>query len=156
MLEVADVFIYAGHGAGEAYLPRRALARLSSKKADGGRLPDRGNDRCASAILMGCSSGALGSRGPHFDPSGCVGAYLTAGAPAVLANLWDVTDRDIDKFSLHLLRAWFGEVPGAAELNPQCLAALIPEARQVCKLKYLIGCAPVCYGIPVYLQHHTP
>jgi len=58
------VFVYLGHGGGEQYLPRRALARLP---------------RCAGALLMGCSSGRLRAHGA-YDPSGTVLAYLLAGA----------------------------------------------------------------------------
>jgi separase len=47
---------------------------------------------------MGCSSGALRSLAPaaEFDPTGMVLAYMQAGAPAVVGNLWEVTDRDLD------------------------------------------------------------
>lgn len=33
-------------------------------------------------------------------------AYLGAGAPAVLGTLWDVTDRDCDRFGLEVLERW--------------------------------------------------
>lgn len=36
-----------------------------------------------------------------------------AGAPAVVANLWDVTDRDIDRYCLALLHKWLGVGTGA-------------------------------------------
>lgn len=34
-----------------------------------------------------------------------------AGCPALVANLWDVTDRDIDRFSQALIRHWLGQPP---------------------------------------------
>jgi separase len=34
--------------------------------------------------------------------------YLLGGADSVLANLWDVTDRDIDKLSMECMRLFFG------------------------------------------------
>ena len=51
---------------------------------------------------MGCSSGNLRDGG-DFEPSGMALQYLLAGAPAVVANLWDVTDRDIDTVTATIL-----------------------------------------------------
>jgi separase len=51
---------------------------------------------------MGCSSGTLqckGSYAPRGDPL----SYLSAGSPSVVANLWEVSDKDIDRFSKVLL-----------------------------------------------------
>ena len=74
-------------------------------------------------------------------------------SPTLIANLWDVTDRDIDKFS----QAVFDEL----QLTPEGVArpradatsvvAAVAQARDSCKLKYLTGAAPVVYGIPFYL-----
>ena len=68
--------------------------------------------KCAASLLMGCSSGRLREHGGEFEPTGkatpsCAVvsavagaplAYLAAGCPCLVANLWDVTDRDIDRF----------------------------------------------------------
>ena len=54
---------------------------------------------------MGCSSAAITENG-DFDPHGMVLAYLTAGAPAVVGCLWDVTDRDCDRFSVECGERW--------------------------------------------------
>jgi hypothetical protein len=35
------------------------------------------------------------------------------------------------------------------------LAENVTLSRSACKLKYLVGCAPVCYGIPVKVVHGT-
>ncbi|CAM9528895.1 unnamed protein product, partial [Discosporangium mesarthrocarpum] len=83
----ADLFAYCGHGAGELLLGRDTAAALP---------------RSPVAVLMGCSSGRLKGHG-EFEPSGMVSGYLVGGSPAVVANLWDVTDRDIDRFSVALL-----------------------------------------------------
>jgi len=56
-----------------------------------------------------------------------------------------VTDRDIDRFSLAMLEEFFD-----GEDNPS-LAKCVATARSACKMKYIVGCAPVCYGIPVHL-----
>lgn len=67
-------------------------------------------------------------------------------SPFVLGNLWDVTDRDIDRFTKALLEAWFSAGPGAP------LLAYMGSSRQATHLKHLIGAAPVVYGLPVHLQ----
>ena len=30
------------------------------------------------------------------------------------------------------------------------LAACVARARRACKLKHIVGCAPVIYGVPLY------
>lgn len=77
-----------------------------------------------------------------------------------MANIWDVTDRDIDKFSLAVfhklrlepseVRKWKEGLKGAGEGSTSLMAA-VAQARESCKLKYLTGAAPVVYGIPFYL-----
>jgi hypothetical protein len=123
---------------------------------------------CAPSVLMGCSSGKLVAHGRAAEPGGMVLAHLTAGSPAVVANLWDVTDRDIDRFTDALLRTWLlGDRTRAADaagpprspamsntddgtqLWSSLLPAAIVAARRACRLQYLIGCAPVVYGLPV-------
>lgn len=59
----------------------------------------------AAALLMGCSSGVLTCKG-SYAPLGAPLSYLFAGSPAVIANLWDITDRDIDKFSKAVVNSW--------------------------------------------------
>ena len=54
---------------------------------------------------MGCSSGRFSPRG-DYEPVGVPLSYLMAGCPAAIANLWDVTDGDIDRFSRFLLHKW--------------------------------------------------
>jgi len=54
---------------------------------------------------MGCSSASLGNRtGSGAAAVGPTAAYIAAGSPCVVANLWDVTDRDIDLFTEAMLR----------------------------------------------------
>ncbi|KAL0191363.1 hypothetical protein M9458_014061, partial [Cirrhinus mrigala] len=59
----------------------------------------------AVALLFGCSSAALSVLG-HQEGTGIILSYLTAGCPLVLGNLWDVTDRDLDRFTSALLQSW--------------------------------------------------
>ena len=51
---------------------------------------------------MGCSSGNQYVMG-DFEPYGTILAYIIAGCPCVVGNLWDVTDRDIDRLTEEFL-----------------------------------------------------
>uniref|UniRef100_A0A8C3RJ80 separase n=1 Tax=Cyanoderma ruficeps TaxID=181631 RepID=A0A8C3RJ80_9PASS len=124
-----DLYIYAGHGAGARLLEGQSLAHLQCR---------------AVVLLFGCSSAALSPRG-NLEPTGTVLKYILAGCPLVLGNLWDVTDRDLDRLTLALLRGWLGGGPGTP------LLAQLAQARQAPRLKSLIGAAPVAYGLPVSL-----
>jgi separase len=100
-------------------------------------------------MLWGCSSGSLKEMG-EFDRVGTPFNYMLAGCPLLVANLWDVTDRDIDKFS----QAVFDSLrltPTRGRGQGTSAVTAIAQAREVCKLKYLTGAAPVVYGIPFYL-----
>lgn len=73
-----------------------------------------------------------------------------------MANLWDVTDKDIDKFAENVFRLTGLTDAGAASLGtgtdtplPTTLTAAVARSRDVPLLKYLNGAAPVVYGIPV-------
>lgn len=136
-LEEVDIFAYCGHGAGELLVGRDAVAGLT---------------KCAVAVLMGCSSGRLKGYG-DFEPMGMATSYLAGGSPAVVANLWDVTDKDIDRFSVALLEAFLGEGGGGKGKSGNgralTLAHAVAESRSECKMPFIIGYAPVCYGIPV-------
>lgn len=163
-LENHEILLYFGHGSGGQYIRARTIKKL---------------DKCAVALLMGCSSGALTDAG-EFEPYGTPMNYMHAGSPAMLATLWDVTDKDIDKFSKVVLEKWglFGEakppVPGspkkksakqrgkskvkdveetkAVENGPVSLDEAVAQARESCLLRYLNGAAPVVYGVPVFLS----
>ncbi len=76
-----------------------------------------------------------------------------------IANLWDVTDRDIDRFSQEVLSKWIELVPeeGSSRQHnvmqqPVCVSASVAKSRKACRLAALIGAAPVCYGIPVAIS----
>ena len=139
-----SLFVYCGHGGGEQYLPLPRLRALS---------------RCAAALLMGCSSGRLhggpgdGNKAWHFyEPNGAVLAYILAGCPAAVANLWDVTDRDIDRFAQAVLTEWLSNGSNEPGNDLHDVAISVTRARSACKLPYLIGAAPVCYGIPTTIN----
>lgn len=176
-LETHGVFLYFGHGSGAQYIRSRTIKRL---------------DKCAVTLLMGCSSGVLSEAG-EFEPYGTPINYMQAGCPALVANLWDVTDKDIDKFSFGALKAWGlfqddeilppttrSPVKGSTNTRPTrgrnktaaaavaaadsstvtaaerendavTLDQAVAKSRDLCKLRYLNGAAPVVYGIPVFL-----
>ena len=166
-LESSDIFLYFGHGSGGQYIRSGTIKKL---------------DKCAVALLMGCSSGALTEAG-EFEPYGTPMSYMHAGCPAVLATLWDVTDKDIDRFSQTVLEKWglFGsgrqppvvssspvkkgakqkgkgrakdttEKLEREESKPVSLDRAVAQSRDSCILRYLNGAAPVVYGVPVYLS----
>ncbi|XP_017971181.1 PREDICTED: separase isoform X2 [Theobroma cacao] len=92
-LKSHDLFLYFGHGSGEQYLSRKEIQEL---------------DKCAATLLMGCSSGSLVLNGCYM-PRGISLSYLRAGSPVTIANLWEVTDKDIDRFGKAVLSAWLSE-----------------------------------------------
>ena len=65
-------------------------------------------------------------------------------SPSVLACLWDVTDKDIDRFTQSILKNWL-----TADKDHVMLSDHILAARKCCKLPYLVGCASVLYGLPI-------
>lgn len=66
-----------------------------------------------------------------------------------MANLWDVTDKDIDRFSLSMLERWSLL---KSDVEPENLAFSVSNSRDECFLKYLNGAAPIVYGLPVQLK----
>ena len=127
-----DMCLYFGHGTAREYLPL-SYVPLSWK---------------AVIILMGCSSGVLTSHG-DLGLDGVSLSYLLAGSPAILANLWDVTDKDIDRFALGLLRDWYK--CSESNLDIPSLASSVVNARANCRLRFLTGASPVIYGAPVFM-----
>ncbi|KAI8915917.1 peptidase family C50-domain-containing protein [Gorgonomyces haynaldii] len=128
-LRSCDLFLYFGHGGTEKYIQEHHWKELH------GKVPP--------SLLFGCSSGHLKKMG-FFDPHGISLDYLLHGAPAVLGNLWDVTDVDIDKYALDLLDRWLFQ-------KKDDLGQATSKAREACQLKYLVGASPVLYGLPLHL-----
>ena len=105
-----------------------------------------GLERCSEVVwLMGCSSGAVWEHG-DLEPGVVPLAYLLGGhsdeaeaasnmatmdggrkCKAVVATLWDVTDKDIDRFSLAIGEDW-GLWPAS---EAQKLPAKTPRKREV-------------------------
>ncbi|GAA6064363.1 hypothetical protein JCM10212_005877 [Sporobolomyces blumeae] len=137
-----DLFLYFGHGGAEQYVRTQTVRNLP---------------RCAVTMLWGCSSGYLKDQG-DFDPVGTPYNYMVAGSPALVANLWDVTDKDIDKFAQSVFEltkiatrtaSSSSEVTSEASAPSLTLTSAVAKSRAVCNLRYLNGAAPVVYGVPV-------
>ena len=76
-----------------------------------------------------------------------------------MATIWDVTDRDNDTFAQSTfdeLRLNFDNVKSQkariSNRTPVSVVAGVATSREVCKLKYMNGAAPVAYKIPFYLE----
>jgi separase len=81
--------------------------------------------------------------------------YLLSQSPApfVVANLWDVTDKDIDMLSMEFMNNLFSSYleKGLEGRTSHSAASALVHARDVCKMKNAVGSAPVVYGIPLRL-----
>lgn len=138
MLSSSNVFVYLGHGGGEQYARLKEIKKCNN---------------IAPSFLLGCSSAAM-KYYKNLEPTGTAYAYLVGGSPLVLGNLWDVTDKDIDKFSETVFEK-INFFPGNNDVTSegQNLAFAVSSSRDVCHLKYLNGAAPIVYGLPMrFLQ----
>lgn len=129
--------IYMGHGGGDKYIRNSSISKL---------------ERCCPTVLLGCSSGVIRDAG-EFEPWGIPMAYMSAGCPSLVANLWDVTDKDIDKFGRQFLTRWGVFEDDSLDGSMDCSMAL-SQSRNECLLRYLNGAAPVLYGIPTFYNQH--
>ena len=117
---------------------------------------------------MGCSSGTVTEVG-RYEPYGTPINYMLAGCPALVATLWDVTDKDIDRFAKRTLTDWglFKEEEAVENKKAKgkkkethlskstkkvSLAQAVAKGREACNLKYLTAAAVCVYGIPVYFK----
>ena len=137
-----NLYIYAGHGGGEQYIKSKNIKK---------------RDFIPPSLLLGCSSGLL-KGGGSIHPYGTAYNYINGGCPMLLVNMWDVTDKDIDLFTITALTKWGFFVdydsfdPFDISVDNSTISLSIAEARNVCKLKYLNGAAPIIYGLPLRLE----
>ena len=104
---------------------------------------------------MGCSSGSQYTMG-EFEPYGTILAYILAGCPCVVGNLWDVTIDDVQTFTETFINSWLNSTRSRnisiiKEPSNNICKAII-KARNACKLSHLNGSAPVVYGIPLVFE----
>ncbi|PWN41315.1 hypothetical protein IE81DRAFT_303858 [Ceraceosorus guamensis] len=144
-----DLVLYFGHSGAEQFARSQAIRSLK---------------RCAVTMLWGCSSGVLRDQG-EYDRAGTPYNYMLAGCPALVANLWDATDRELDGVAesvfvkCGLMRSTdvlsIGVEPRSDTSNSSgnsklSLTQAVNASRDACKLPYLTGAAVVVYGVPVY------
>jgi separase len=104
LLAENEILLYFGHGCGSQYIRPRAVKKLALTSPSG--------STCATTWLMGCSSAVVLENGV-FEPDGMALAYITAGSPAVVGTLWDVTDKDCDRASVKAGELWgLWDIPG--------------------------------------------
>ncbi|SGZ17700.1 BQ5605_C020g09137 [Microbotryum silenes-dioicae] len=138
-----ELVLYFGHGGAEQYVRSQSIRHLP---------------RCAVTMLWGCSSGVLRDQG-EFDPYGTPYHYMIAGCPSLVANLWDVTDKDIDTLTENVFKLVGLHTDEATKSQNDktttklSLSQAIAQSRQVCNLRYLNGAAVVNYGLPVWFSH---
>src|ERR1700743_1072440 len=108
-----------GHGGGEKYIKGERIKTLN---------------KCASCLLIGCSSGSLHDWG-EYDMTGTLMNYMIAQCPCLLVNLWDVTDRDIDRFSKGVFHHWGLFRENDPDLVPMTLCEAVSQSRKECILK---------------------
>lgn len=127
------IAIYIGHGGAEQYIRASQIKKSS---------------HCAPTLLLGCSSGKV-HRAGEYQSYGTPLVFCTASCPMLVAMLWDVTDKDIDQFSMSLLEKW-----GLLEESQPGLSicSAVSRSRDVCTLRYLNGGAPIVYGLPLRLK----
>lgn len=155
-LSSSDLVLYFGHGGAEQFIRQSKVRELQ---------------RCAVTMLWGCSSAMLHDNG-EFDGTGTPLNYMCAGAPAMVGNLWDMTDRELDSICEGVFgRLGLMEARERAPVKPAArnikldsrghlqasrapidmsLARAVAESRNDCRLPYLTGAATVVYGVPVY------
>ncbi|KAF2192409.1 hypothetical protein K469DRAFT_745861 [Zopfia rhizophila CBS 207.26] len=100
-LKERELVLYFGHGSGAQFVRSKSVRRLYP----GDQTGDEKKPGCATTFLFGCSSVHLSENG-IYEPSGMLASYLTAGAPAVVGMLWDVTDKDCDRFAVKAGELW--------------------------------------------------
>lgn len=132
MLKTRNLFIYEGHGDGLQHMPIDTLARL---------------DRCAAAILMGCCSGLMISKGP-YTPTGAPINYLLAGSPIVIGNLWNVYETRALELTKTLLKTFEEGMKDEAGI-----VACLELARNT---SLTFSALTICYGVPTLLRERMP
>lgn len=130
----SELVMYFGHGGGEEYLRSHKVRALK---------------RCAVTMLWGCSSGLLREQG-DLDPTGTPHDYMLAGAPCLVGNLWDVTDKDIDRITGAVMDH-LGLEKGKLGASGMSVVQAVSKGRSTARLQYLTGAALVVYGVPVYM-----
>nr|GEU88271.1 separase isoform X1 [Tanacetum cinerariifolium] len=154
-----DLFIYVGHGSGVQYIPGGEIQKL---------------DGCAATFLMGCSSGSLSLNGSYtpkdkdIDRFGkaMLDAWIAARSTSSLdcAQCTEIADKlkelNIDEGKRKGKKISQCKSAEVSEINYSTfgckhrpkVGSFMGNARQACALPFLIGAAPVCYGVPTGIR----
>lgn len=116
-MDKIELFMYFGHGSGKKYF-------------------DFSENKPKALFLFGCSSCRL-LKVENFKSNGFCLKHIKKRR-IVLGNLWDVTDKDLDKYTMAILEDFFQE---------KDIIESIFINRNICKLKYLNSAALVLYGV---------
>lgn len=116
-MDKIELFMYFGHGSGKKYF-------------------DFSENKPKALFLFGCSSCRL-LKVENFKSNGFCLKHIKKRR-ILLGNLWDVTDKDLDKYTMAILEDFFRE---------KDIVESIFINRNTCKLKYLNSAALVLYGI---------
>lgn len=128
------MYMYCGHGTGVAFMSPRRFERV---------------ENAPTILLMGCSSAKPDNLGIEDEESnGAAIDFLIRGAPAVVGTLWDVSDGEIDRFTLSLLSLWAGASEKRHDGTFVSLAEAVARSRSACRTPYLVGAACIVLGAP--------
>lgn len=155
----SHLFVYIGHGGCDQYIKVSKLLKKCGNDQDS-------QNKLPPSLLLGCSSVKLDNCNYNYNssklqPLGNIYNWLNCKSAMILGNLWDVTDKDIDIFTISLLQKW-GLINDSTNNNSNNnnnhgmkkldLTNSVVQSRGKCTLKYLNGSAPVVYGLPMYLN----
>ncbi|KAK6590501.1 separin (caspase fold protease) [Cryptosporidium xiaoi] len=131
-----NLYLFCGHQAGEKFIKGESIERgITTSDSLGNEIFN-----FPPSLLIGCSSSRI--RSYETNDIFCTPLYyLIGGSPFILGALWDVTDQDIDRFTLSIFDNWF-------KSNLSLLES-ITVSRRSCKLPLLNGSSCVCFGHPL-------
>lgn len=128
------MYMYCGHGTGVVFMSPRRFEKAEDAPV---------------TLLMGCSSARPDNLDVDDEESnGAAVDMLIRGAPAVVGTLWDVSDGEIDRFTLSLLSLWTGASLQVEDGEFVSLAESVARSRSACRTPYLVGAACVVMGAP--------
>ena len=106
----------------------------------------------AIPLLFGCNSGRLCHIGRAFDPIGVAHSYLVAAAPCLLGFLWNVTDLDLDTWTVQFLRHWLSNEEASSSSSSERDFVRAAAQKRGAFARLLNGAALVVYGLPAFLD----
>ncbi|KAI8341774.1 peptidase family C50-domain-containing protein [Chlamydoabsidia padenii] len=143
MLMEKDLYMYFGPSAGQSFIRGQTIRQLP---------------KCSVVLLLGCNNCTRQSR-DECDQHGYYLDYLLAGSPAVVTNLWDMTDKNIHQVGRKIMQQWglfdgldeTGFVQQKRTKKTKSLIEALSSSRDECQFPYLVGASSVVYGVPVYI-----